>query len=145
MPPSGARFVVTKPSTSSTAHFWKWYLSLDHKSFAPFSVRGTPFTSKSTPCLKWQRSSNLMAATRLIAWIAMSMPIHLRLRLCAASNVVAQPQNGSNTVSPSSLDAFIIRSSRARGFCVLNPKRSLERDGKLISQRLSIRLPFGSM
>ena len=45
-----------------------------------------------------------------------SMPSHLRPSLSAAMSVVAQPQNGSSTRSPSLLDALIMRSKSASGF-----------------------------
>ena len=40
MPPSEVLRVVTNPSTCSTAHFWKWYLSRSQRSCAPSTVRG---------------------------------------------------------------------------------------------------------
>ena len=46
------------------------------------------------------------------------LPIHSRCRRSAATAAVAQPQNGSSTVSPSLLDARMIRSKSAKGFCV---------------------------
>ena len=48
----------------------------------------------------------------------MSMPIQRRLSFCAAAMAVPQPQKGSSTMSPSLLLAWMMRSSRASGFCV---------------------------
>ena len=47
----------------------------------------------------------------------MSMPIQRRPKFSAATQAVAQPQNGSSTSSSSSLDdALMMRSSSASGF-----------------------------
>ena len=46
------------------------------------------------------------------------MPIHWRPKRSALTQAVAQPQNGSSTMSPSLLLALMIRSSNARGFWV---------------------------
>ena len=48
----------------------------------------------------------------------MSMPIHCRPSCSAATHVVAQPANGSSTISPGLEDASIIRLYNANGFCV---------------------------
>ena len=47
-----------------------------------------------------------------------SMPIHWRLRFCAATNAVPHPQKASRTISFSLLLAVMILSSRASGFWV---------------------------
>ena len=46
------------------------------------------------------------------------MPTHCLPRFSAATQAVAQPAKGSSTQSPSLEDAFMMRSSKARGFCV---------------------------
>ena len=48
----------------------------------------------------------------------MSMPIHWRPRFWAATRAVPQPQKASRTMSLGLLLALMMRSSRARGFCV---------------------------
>ena len=60
-----------------------------------------------------------------MAWIAMSMPIHCRSKACAATIVVAQPQNGSSTTSPGLLLALMMRSKSFTGFWVRKPILSL--------------------
>ncbi|MCS1416993.1 MAG: hypothetical protein M2R46_04746 [Verrucomicrobia subdivision 3 bacterium] len=85
---------------------------------APSSVLGTLSMVKSTPSFNPSRSCRRAVATRLMAWMAMSLPIRRRFKLCAASKVVAHPQNGSNTTSPSFDLALMILSSNAKGFCV---------------------------
>ena len=54
------------------------------------------------------------------------MPIHWRCRRSAATQAVAQPQNGSKTRSPSLEQAATIRSKSASGFCVSQSIHSLE-------------------
>ena len=49
---------------------------------------------------------------------SMSMPIHCRPSCSAATHVVAQPANGSSTMSPGLEDASIMRAYNANGFCV---------------------------
>ena len=64
---------------------------------------------------KWllmRRSITLQAFTQ------MSMPIHSRPRFWAAWRAVPHPQKGSRMVSPSLVDALMMRSRSARGFCV---------------------------
>ena len=85
MPPSAVRLVVTKPAICSTAHCWKWYLSRSHKSCAPSTVHGTPSTVKSWPSIRPGRSCRRTFATRLMAWMAMAMPI------CAPQNRLPVP------------------------------------------------------
>ena len=46
------------------------------------------------------------------------MPIATRPKRTATADVVKDPENGSNTTSPGFEDAYIIRSSKASGFCV---------------------------
>ena len=46
------------------------------------------------------------------------MPTHLRPSLSATTQAVAQPQKGSRTMSPSLLLALMMRSKRAKGFCL---------------------------
>ena len=48
----------------------------------------------------------------------MSMPIQRLPRFSAATQAVAQPQNGSSTTSPSLDDALMMRSKSASGFWV---------------------------
>ena len=47
-----------------------------------------------------------------------SMPIPIRPKRAATADVVKEPANGSNTISPSFDEALMIRSSNASGFCV---------------------------
>ena len=68
----------------------------------------------------WSRRSWMMS----IAFAEISIPIQRRPRFCAATTDVPQPQNGSRTRSPGLLDALMIRSSSATGFCVGYPRRS---------------------
>ena len=56
----------------------------------------------------------------------MSIPIHCRPSCSAATQAVAQPQKGARTMSSSLDEALMIRSRRARGFCVGQPVRSFE-------------------
>ncbi len=53
-----------------------------------------------------------------------SMPMYLRPSFCATAIAVPQPQKGSRTMSPGLLDALIMRSRRASGFCVGYPSLS---------------------
>ena len=64
------------------------------------------------------RSSPMRSLTNLTASGDRSMPAHSRCSRSAATSAVAQPQNGSSTMSPGSLDALRIRSSSASGFWV---------------------------
>ena len=54
------------------------------------------------------------------------MPIYFLSSLLADTSVVPLPQNGSNTISPTLDDAFIMRSYRKTGFWVGYPVRSLD-------------------
>ena len=56
--------------------------------------------------------------TNSTAFGDMSIPIHFRPSRSAATQAVAQPQKGSRIVSPSLVDALMMRSRSARGFCV---------------------------
>ena len=65
------------------------------------------------PCNRTLTSSTALAER--------SMPNHSRPSFSAATQAVAQPQNGSKTTSPGLLLARIILSSKAMGFWVGNP------------------------
>ena len=64
------------------------------------------------------RCSRNRMLTSSTAFSLMSMPAHSRPNFSAATQVVAQPQNGSSTISPGLDDAKMMRSSSASGFCV---------------------------
>ena len=82
----------------------------------PATVGALPLDSTrsivmSVPLTGPRRSCSSSLATRSIAWIHMSIPIHSRSNRSVASSVVGQPQTGSNTTSPRSALALMIRSS----------------------------------
>ena len=69
--------------------------------------------SRHRPCL-----SSIRDTTNSAALVETSIPVQFLPRSSAATHVVAHPQNGSSTISPSFELARMIRFKRAMGFCV---------------------------
>ena len=67
------------------------------------------------------RQSGMLSRRLRVVWIAKrprSQPIQRRPSFSATTSVVPDPQKKSATRSPGLLDASMIRSSSASGFCV---------------------------
>ena len=82
------------------------------------SVRCITLSPRSPVSSVMLRSRSSRIFTSSTALGLRSIPIHCLCKLSAATQVVAQPQNGSRITSSGLLLALMMRSKRARGFWV---------------------------